>query len=282
MPHHSSIAARSGAFRPLALVGIFDLTDEVALFGRVAAAEEERAFALQAVATGAAGLLIVAFNVLGHVVVDHVADVGLIDAHAEGDRRADHANLIANEQLLIADPFARGKSGVIRKRRNSRGGKAGGQILGGLAARDVHDAAFGSALRAPGQELLRSVVFFEDAVAKIGPVESGDEALGLAQPQISLDIFARSPVAVAGHRHEWNQPDAARAARRDAAIFRGRKVRGPIQLTQCASSTSDPPRASSRSSEARKLRNDDTLGRDVQPSLYSPRSKRVDALRRRV
>ena len=69
---------------PLVLVG--DLVDEMRLLRDVAGAEQQQAIAGQAVAAGAAGFLIVALDVFRQVVVDDPADVGLVDAHAEGDR----------------------------------------------------------------------------------------------------------------------------------------------------------------------------------------------------
>ena len=75
--------------------------DALALLGRIAlgnlapaqldvagAIERERVGG-QAVAAGAADLLIVGLDRRGHVGVKDEAHVGLVDAHAEGDGRAD-------------------------------------------------------------------------------------------------------------------------------------------------------------------------------------------------
>ena len=75
--------------------------DEPRLLDHVAGAEEQHAFAGQAVAAGAAGFLVIALDVLRQIVVDDEADVGLVDAHAEGDGRADDAHLVAQEKLLV-------------------------------------------------------------------------------------------------------------------------------------------------------------------------------------
>ena len=71
--------------------------DEVRLLCGVTGGKEQQAIAREAVATGAAGFLIVAFDVFGQVVVDDPADVGLVDAHAEGDGRADDPHLVTEE-----------------------------------------------------------------------------------------------------------------------------------------------------------------------------------------
>ena len=74
-------------------------------FSDVARAEEQHAFARQTVASRAAGFLIIAFDVLRQIVMDHEADVRFVDAHPERDRRADDAHFIAQEMLLIARAF---------------------------------------------------------------------------------------------------------------------------------------------------------------------------------
>ena len=38
--------------------------------------------------------------------MQHKADIGLVDAHAERDRRADHAHFIAQEQFLVLGPLS--------------------------------------------------------------------------------------------------------------------------------------------------------------------------------
>src|ERR1700674_3691174 len=81
------------------------LAGDVSLLGRglfvdatlvadcVALREEHQAFGGIAVATSTAGLLVVTLDILGQLVVDDEANVRLVDAHPEGDRRADHLDL---------------------------------------------------------------------------------------------------------------------------------------------------------------------------------------------
>ena len=72
------------------------------MFHHVAGAEEQQAFARQAVAARAAGFLVITFDVFRQVVVDDEADVRFVDAHAEGDGRADDAHFVAQKQFLVA------------------------------------------------------------------------------------------------------------------------------------------------------------------------------------
>ena len=62
---------------------------------------EGNTFALTAITTGTACLLIVAFKALWHVVVDHVAHIWLVDTHTEGDSRYNDINTFHEEVILI-------------------------------------------------------------------------------------------------------------------------------------------------------------------------------------
>ena len=96
------------------------LVDETRLFDDIAGAEKENAIARQTVATGAAGFLVVALDVLRQIVVHDEADVWFVDPHPEGDRRAHHPHVVAQEHLLVLRALARFEAGVIRLRRESR------------------------------------------------------------------------------------------------------------------------------------------------------------------
>ena len=89
------------------LLGVAAVLDERAGGDGVLEAEEAQRLGGQAVSAGAAGLLVVALDVLGHVVVDDEAHVGLVDAHAEGDGRDHDVHLVAQERVL--DPRALGR-----------------------------------------------------------------------------------------------------------------------------------------------------------------------------
>jgi hypothetical protein len=48
--------------------------------------------------------------------MNHETHVRFVDAHAEGDRRANHPRFIADEGILIRRPLLRLQSRVIRHR----------------------------------------------------------------------------------------------------------------------------------------------------------------------
>ena len=129
--------------------------DETRLFHHIAGAEEEHAIARQPVASGPPGFLIIALDVLRQVVVHDEADVRLVDPHPEGDRRAHHAHVVAQEHLLILRALFRFQAGVIRLRRDAVGVQFRGDGLGGLAARAINDPAV---VRPALQELEQLIV----------------------------------------------------------------------------------------------------------------------------
>ena len=83
--------------RNLAFLRIWFFVNENGLFHCIARTEKQNTFARQPVATRAAGLLIIAFNVFRQIVVNNEADVRFVDAHAERDGRADDADVVAQK-----------------------------------------------------------------------------------------------------------------------------------------------------------------------------------------
>ena len=77
---------------------------------------EQHAVRRLAVAAGAAGLLVVGLERAREVVVDDEAQVGLVDAEAEGvgrDHQLGAAGLAAHERVLHARALGRGQPAVI-------------------------------------------------------------------------------------------------------------------------------------------------------------------------
>ena len=87
--------------------------DHAALVHHVLQAIDHPGVGGQAVAPGTAGFLVVAFDVLGHVQVRDEAHVGLVDAHAEGNRRHHHHAVFAQESVLALLAQAGVQPGVV-------------------------------------------------------------------------------------------------------------------------------------------------------------------------
>ena len=89
---------RAGYF---ALLCIWLFVNEAHLLHAVSWAEQQKAFAGQTIAPCPAGLLIVTLDIFWQVVVNHIAYVRLVNAHAEGNSRANNPDFIAKKCLLI-------------------------------------------------------------------------------------------------------------------------------------------------------------------------------------
>ena len=108
--------------------------------GRVAEAEQQQGLGGQAVAAAAAGLLVVALDALGQVVVHHEAHVALVDAHAEGDGGDHDQDVVAGEGVLHAAALVRGQAGVVGGGRHAGRREPAGHFFGAFAAEAVDDA----------------------------------------------------------------------------------------------------------------------------------------------
>ena len=98
-----------------------------------------------AIAAGAARLLVVGLDALGHVVVDHVAHVGLVDAHAKGVGGNHHLNVVVDKGTLALAAGVVAHAGMVTAHANAAGsqrlGKLARQRIDRLASRAIHDAA---------------------------------------------------------------------------------------------------------------------------------------------
>ena len=112
--------------------------------------------------------------------MDDPADVGLVDAHAEGDRRAHDPRVVAQELVLVAGPFLAVESRVIGARGKSPAGQRLGHAFRRGPARTINDAALGLALADEIDDLLQRLVLRHDAVGEVRAVEARYEDLRLA------------------------------------------------------------------------------------------------------
>ena len=134
--------------------------------------------------------------------MDDKADVRLVDAHAEGDGGADHADFVAQEGFLIARTFRSLDAGVIRQRLDAVGGELAREVFGGLAGHHIDNAA----LTRPGAQVIHHLVirtaFADDAVREIGPVETGDVGGAFLQVELLDDVLAHAAGGGGRERHD--------------------------------------------------------------------------------
>ena len=98
-----------------------------------------------AVAAAAARLLVVGLDALGHVVMDDVTHVGLVDTHAKGVGGDHHLNIVVDKGALALAAGVITHAGMVAANANAAGaqslGKLSCQRIDGLAGRAIHDAA---------------------------------------------------------------------------------------------------------------------------------------------
>ncbi len=157
----------------------------------------------QAVASGAAGFLIVGLDTLRQVQVRNETHVRLVDAHAEGDGRDhDHA-LLVEEARLIAAAYLGRQPGMIRQRIQPLAGEIAGDFFHALARQAVNDAGIAGVFGAQEtqQLLARAATALGNAVADVGAVETADEHARVAQTEARDDLAARGFVGGGGQRN---------------------------------------------------------------------------------
>jgi hypothetical protein len=140
------------------------------------------------VPAGASRLLVIALYIFGHVVVDHKAYIGLVDAHAKGIGGNHHPGPVEDKVLLVLAALLVLQSGVV-----AGGGDPGpGQPLAYRLHRFSGGAVNNPALLgAAGQKSLQpSVLVFGAGYFKVevGPVKACGHGQRVPQKQQRLDI----------------------------------------------------------------------------------------------
>lgn len=179
---HAVIALPGAVF----FLRVANLVDEEGAQGVVFLLPEEIAVGGEAIAAGAAGFLIELLNTVGKAEADDGADVGLVDAEAEGDGADKDVNLFAHPAFLIGAAGGGVHLAVIAD--------SGDAVLleeideftdagdGGAIDDDV--AAAGLADGFEDQGVLLGLLGFADDVAKIFTAEAGDGFEGIAKREL--------------------------------------------------------------------------------------------------
>ena len=170
------------------LLGLLGVGDEVLGGLHVPGGVEQDAAGGTAVAPRPARLLVVAFQVLGHVVVDHKADVGFVDAHAEGVGGHHDPGLVVNKALLAPAALAVLHSGVIPGGGDALGQQGGGNRVHRLPGGAVDDAALLRPLRQKAAEPEVLVPGPDHLKKEVWPVKAGGDAQGVPELQQGFDV----------------------------------------------------------------------------------------------
>ena len=180
--------------------------DHAALVHHVLQAIGHPRIGRQAVAPGAPGFLVVAFDVFGHVQVRHKAHIGLVDAHAKGHGGHHHHAFFAQKFVLVPLAHSGVQTRVVGQGMDARLTQHGRDFFDPLARLAVHHARFFGVFALDEAQQLRAGVFFlDDGVADVGPVKAADEQFGAFQLQALDDVSARQCVGGGRERHAWHR-----------------------------------------------------------------------------
>ena len=114
---------------------------ELLELAQVVRREESEADAFSAVSASSACLLIIAFEALGNVVVDDVADVGFVDAHTKSNGSNDDVDALHEEVVLCLCPIDRLHSCMISACLDVVGSQHFREFLYTTTAQAIDDAA---------------------------------------------------------------------------------------------------------------------------------------------
>ncbi len=152
--------------------------------------EEQYTLGGQAVAPGAADFLVVALEVLRKVVVDDEPDVGLVDAHAEGDGGHHDEDVVAHETLLVVVPLSIRQTRVVGADGKPLRRECRAQGIHPFSRRAINDAGI---VGVPAEDLHRlthRIVLVYNPDEKILPVEARHEFPRCVEAQRAPDVPA--------------------------------------------------------------------------------------------
>lgn len=147
IPHHAIEHATLRRFDALRfLFGKFVVAAaflyEIPARGNVAIAPKKQAFRRLPVSSGTAGLLVIRLDAFRHVVMNHIAHVGFVYAHAERIRGNHDQRIVIDKAPLTFLAMRRRHASMVARRRNSLLAKPFRKSIDVLARGAVNDAAF--------------------------------------------------------------------------------------------------------------------------------------------
>ena len=177
----------------LGQVGVWlAVLDHEAGGGNVSPGEEHEAIGGSTVTSRAACLLVVGLHALGHIVVHHEGDVGLVDAHAKGVGGHHDRFAIVEEILLVLLTVGIAHARVVGGGIEARLTECLADLLHPRSCRAVDDTAFSLSFVEEGGEGDRLFLGAGalDAEPEVGAVKARGEGEGILQLQKPHDVTA--------------------------------------------------------------------------------------------
>ncbi len=151
-------------------------------------AVEGQAVALTTITTGTTRLLVVTFERLGNVVVNHIAHIGFVDTHTEGDRCHNNIDTLHEEVILIRRTRGGIHTGMVGTGFDAVGYEQLGQLLDLLAAQAVDNTALTLVLLDVEDNIVVHIALGADFVVEVRAVERGAEDRRIVHAEVLLDI----------------------------------------------------------------------------------------------
>ena len=156
------------------------------------------------------------------------ADVGLVDAHAEGDGGGHHHTILLLEGVLVGVALRLVETGMIGQRIDAGGLQRLGQFLDLAARGTVDDAALGLVAAHEGEHLARGALLGLEGQPEIGPVEASHEDARRHGEQLVDDVVAGRRIGGRGEG-ESLQPAADLPRHVAQAEIFGAKIVAPLR-----------------------------------------------------
>ena len=121
--------------------------------------------------------------------MNHIPDIGLVNAHAERDGRYNHLNLIANERFLMSFTGVITQACMVRERTKPFCLKQCGGLVNTFSAGTINNPGLPSIFFYQRNKLGICMFFEPDIVKKVWPVKRSPDDKGSAQSKFIQNIL---------------------------------------------------------------------------------------------
>ena len=164
------------------------LFDETLLAPDIAGCEQQAHISWQPVSAGTTDLLVVRLDVVGQIDVQHVTDVGFVDAHTESHGRDHDVDFVSDERRLVLRPHLGREPSVIRQRFQATLLQPLGHRVHVFAGAAVDDSALTLVCIDEGKRLRQHVGLGLNVYVEVWAIEAAHKSVGVAKGQLVADI----------------------------------------------------------------------------------------------
>src|SRR5436190_13684771 len=147
--------------------------------------------AFEAIAACTTCLLVIIFNRLGNIVMDHKPDIGFVNTHPECDGSTDHLHIFVEKLVLPVGPQLAIETSMVSHGLDAIRYQDIGELFSRPAIKSINDPAFiFHSLDEPDNVLICLVLLDlgKYLIIKIGPVERRNINVRIMQIQVLDDI----------------------------------------------------------------------------------------------